>query len=114
MKRFMKNRAAADDGFTLIEILTVVCILGVLAVIAIPNLVKFIGRGKAEAAATELAIVQTSLNAYQSDNPGATLEATSGVSGSGASAGILAPYLHTTLHGTYSWDETGKITQTGY
>lgn len=47
-----------QKGFTLIELLVVVAILGVLALIVIPNVVRFIGRGEEEAKLTELHNVQ--------------------------------------------------------
>ena len=47
-----------EKGFTLIELLIVVAILGVLAAIVLPNVGRFIGRGKTESAATELANIQ--------------------------------------------------------
>ena len=46
-----------QKGFTLIELLVVVAILGVLALIAIPNVARFIGKGEDEARVTELANV---------------------------------------------------------
>src|SRR5512136_1434650 len=50
-----------EKGFTLIELLIVVAILGVLAAVVIPNVGRFIGRGKTEAAATELANIQSAV-----------------------------------------------------
>jgi type IV pilus assembly protein PilA len=58
----------------------VIAILGILAAVAIPNLSKFMNKGKTEAAATELSIVQTSVAAYMADN-GSTIAAASGQSG---------------------------------
>jgi type IV pilus assembly protein PilA len=101
MKKFLKY---GEKGFTLIELLVVISILGVLAAVVILNVTKYIGSGKNEAAATELANVQTAVSAYMYDHTGSVPGDTS----------VLSPYFLGTPHGTYSIDATGKVTLSSY
>ncbi len=57
-----------NSGFTLIEVLIVVAILGIVATVVILNIASFSARGTVNAANTESHQVQTALIAYMQAN----------------------------------------------
>lgn len=63
----MKN---SKKGFTLIELMIVVAIIGILAAIAIPKFADLINKSKEGATKGALASVRSSINVYYGDNEG--------------------------------------------
>ncbi len=55
-------------GFTLIELLIVVAIIGIIAAIAIPNLLNAINRGKQKRTMADLRSIATAIESYSIDN----------------------------------------------
>jgi type IV pilus assembly protein PilE len=56
------------DGFTLLEVMIVVAIVGILAAIALPNYADYIKRGKIIEATTRLSEARTKLEQFYLDN----------------------------------------------
>ncbi len=57
-----------DNGFTLIELLIVVAIIGIIAAIAIPNLLNAIDRSKQKRTMADMRSVGTACEEYSIDN----------------------------------------------
>ena len=68
MRKYLKKFYHSNTGFTIVEILVVVAILGILAAVAGVNIGKYIGQGKTEAYATELHDIQTAVSAMLYDS----------------------------------------------
>lgn len=56
------------QGFTLIELMIVVAVIGVLAAIAIPNYTEYIQRSKVAEALSGLSLIATKLEQHYQDN----------------------------------------------
>jgi type IV pilus assembly protein PilA len=66
MKKFI-NKMKKHDGFTLVELMIVVAIIGVLSAVAVPNFKKYQAKAKTSEAKVQLAAAYTAQQAFFGD-----------------------------------------------
>ena len=68
MKEQNKQIQRRDAGFTLIEILLVVVIIGILAAVAVPRLGGRVAQAQTSAAKASVGAIGTAIDLYETDN----------------------------------------------
>ncbi len=117
------NRKKNQKGFTLVELLIVIAIIGILAAIAIPQFSQYRVRAYNASALADIKNAYTAGQAYFGDNPAATVDLPSiklyGYNPSknvnvnvtsGSQQAFALSSSHTTGTTTYSIDANGALT----
>ena len=94
-----------SKGFTLIELLIVVAIIGIIAAIAIPNLLNAIDRGKQKRTMADLRSIGTAIESYAVDNNVYPVAANTT-----ALSGLIAPVYIKTMPSADGWNNAFTVT----
>jgi len=103
--------AKKSKGFTLIELMIVVAIIGILASIAVPNYTRYVTRGKIAEATSLLSQTRNQMERYYQDNRRYTTTV------GGTTCGVTMPATPTAKYFTFTCtattDQTFLLTATG-
>lgn len=91
----MTNRYSRSDGFTLIELMIVITILGILVAIGLPQYNEYVLRSKITEAFTHLTSLQQRMEQYYQDNR-------TYANAAGTGCGITAPTSPTVQYFSFS------------
>ena len=108
-RRFRRTFRHGEKGFTLMELLIVIAVLGILAAVLVPRMGSFLSSGQAAAANTEVANVETAALAFYADASVWPTNTNTAVNASLVDGPGTEVYLSKAAVYNYVFDADGKV-----
>jgi general secretion pathway protein G len=95
-RRRARPRGEGEDGFTLLELLVVIAVLGLLAALVGPQVLRYLGSSRTQTAGVQIRNITAALDLYRLDNgdlPAAEEGLDALLKDPGSTSGWSGPYL---------------------
>jgi type IV pilus assembly protein PilA len=112
MLRFFNKRLHNRKGFTLIELIVVIAILGILALIAIPRFVGTLENSKLRAHQSNIKVIESAINLYQAENAGTMPANNAALTATYVTEWPTKPGTYTVANGVLTANPTKAATET--
>jgi type IV pilus assembly protein PilE len=110
----MAMRNSRPAGFTLLELMIVVAVIGILAILAMPSFIEQIRKGKRAEAVRAIGDIQLRQERYRADNPRyATMDELTGSATNTASYNGALSYYNISITGNNATDYVITATRKG-